>query len=139
MASADYVADTSVFARLTKPAVAAQFAPLAATGKVAVCSPVAFEIGFSARTHEDYKSVADRLSSFPFLRVTDADHRRALDVQAELVARGQHRALSLVDALVAAIAEARDLTVLHYDRDFEHVAAITGQPQRWIVPPGTAD
>lgn len=139
MASAAYVADTSVFARLAKPAVAAQFAPLAATGTVAICSPVAFEIGFSARNLDDYRTVADRLTSFPFLAITDADHRRALDVQAELAARGQHRALSLVDALVAAIAEARDLTVLHYDDDFELVAAITGQRQRWIVPPGTAD
>nr|MBA3289797.1 hypothetical protein [Acidimicrobiia bacterium] len=101
MASADYVADTSVFARLTKAAVAAQFAPLAATGKVAICSPVAFEIGFSARNHDDYQTVADRLTSFPFLAVTDADHRRALDAQAALAARAQHRALSLVDALVA--------------------------------------
>ena len=107
MASADYVADTSVFARLAKPFVAAQFATLAATGKVAICSPVAFEIGFSARNLEDSRTVADRLTSFPFLAVTDADHRRALDVQAELAVRGQHRALSLVDALVAAIAEAR--------------------------------
>lgn len=139
MASVDYVADTSVFARLAKPAVAARFAPLAATGKVAICSPVAFEIGFSARNLQDYQSVADRLTSFPLVAVTDADHRRALEVQAELAARGQHRALSLVDALVAAVAEARDLTVLHYDKDFELVAAITGQPQHWIVSPGTAD
>lgn len=139
MAAIDYVADTSVFARLGKPPVAAQFAPLAATGKVAICPPVAFEIGYSARNRDDYEAVADRLASFPSLVVTDADHRRALDVQASLARRGQHRALSLVDALVAAIAEARELTVLHYDSDFELVADITGQPQHWIVPRGTAD
>jgi predicted nucleic acid-binding protein len=62
-----------------------------------------------------------------------------LEVQASLAARGEHRALSLVDALVAAVAEVRDLTVLHYDRDFELVAQITGQPQQWIVEPGEAD
>ena len=71
--------------------------------------------------------------------VTDADHRRALEVQAALSARGQHRALSLVDGLVAAAAEARGLTVLHYDADFELVGAITGQATEWIVERGTAD
>jgi predicted nucleic acid-binding protein len=47
--------------------------------------------------------------------------------------------VSLVDALVAAIAESRQLIVLHYDTDFELVAAVTSQRQQWIVPPGTAD
>jgi hypothetical protein len=40
---------------------------------------------------------------------------------------------------VAATAEVRELTVLHYDADFELVARVTGQEQAWIVPRGTAD
>ncbi len=71
--------------------------------------------------------------------MTEADHRRGLEVQEALSAKGQARALSLVDALVAAVAEARELTVLHYDADFELVSEITGQPNEWIVPRGTAD
>jgi hypothetical protein len=31
------------------------------------------------------------------------------------------------------------LTVVHYDRDFEFIAAITDQPHEWIVPRGTID
>jgi predicted nucleic acid-binding protein len=139
MPSVEFVVDTSVFARLTKPVVAARFAPLAATARVAICAPVAFEVGYSARSDDDYVAITNRLASFPSLPVTDADHRRGLDVQASLAARGEHRALSLVDALVAAVAEARDLTVLHYDRDFELVSQVTGQPQEWIVEPGVAD
>jgi predicted nucleic acid-binding protein len=134
-----YLADTSVFARLAKPPVIAAFAPLAAEGRVGMCAPVAFELGYSARTPQDYLEVSSRLSSFPPVPTTDADHRRALDVQAILAARGQHRALSLVDALVAAVAEARDLVVVHYDADFELVAEATGQAQEWVVPRGTAD
>jgi len=134
-----YLADTTVFARLAKPRVAAMFAPLAAEGRVAVCAPVAFELGFAARSPDDYQTLADRLLSFPSLPTTDADHRRALEVQAALASESAHRALSLVDALVAAIAEARDLVVLHYDADFELVARITGQDQEWVVPRGTAD
>lgn len=139
MPSVEFLADTSVFARLSKPVVAARFAPLAATARVGICAPVAFEIGYSARSHHDSVAVTERLGSFPSLPVTDGDHHRALDVQASLAGRGQQRALSLVDALVAAVAEARGLRVLHYDSDFELVAEVTGQPHEWIVPRGTAD
>jgi len=139
MARTLYLADTSVFARLSKPGVSAAFAPMVAKAQVAICSPVAFELGYSARNAEDHQALSDRLPAFPMAQVTEADLRRALDVQALLAARALHRALSLVDGLVAAIAEARELTVLHYDADFELVAEITGQRQLWIVARGTAD
>ena len=139
MAVIRYLADTSVFARLTKPAVAAAFAPLAARREVALTSPVAFELGFSARDPHDYREIADRLASFPAVPTTEADHQRALEVQASLAARSHHRALSLVDSLVAATAEAKHLTVLHYDADFELVSQITGQDHQWIVARGSVD
>jgi predicted nucleic acid-binding protein len=139
MARLQYLADTSVFARLSKPVVAAAFAPRAAEGSVGLCAPVAFELGYSARNHDDYTALTDRLLAFPVITVTDADQRRSLELQAALSAKGQHRALTLVDALVASAAEARDLTILHYDADFELVAQITGQPHEWIVDRGTAD
>ena len=134
-----YLADTSVFARLTKPSVTAAFAPLTAGGQVALCSPVMFELGYSARNPNDYRALVDGLSAFPPVPVTDADHRRASEVQGALATSGQHRAISLVDGLVAAIAEARDLIVLHYDSDFELVAEVTGQETEWVVPRGSVD
>ena len=116
------------------------FAPLAANGHVAVCAPVIFGLGYAARSPSDYRVLIDRLVAFPPVPTTDADHRRALETQAALAARSRHRALSLVDALVvAAVAEARGLTVLHYDAEFELVAEVTGQPHHWVVPRGTAD
>ncbi|MFI5266296.1 MAG: PIN domain-containing protein [Chloroflexota bacterium] len=139
MARELYVADTSVFARLSKPVVAAAFAPLAAEGKIAVCAPVAFELGFAARNPGDYAELMNRLLSFAWVPTADGDHRRALQVQAMLAAQSKHRALSLVDALVAAAAEARGLTVLHYDADFELIAELTGQAHTWIVPRGMVD
>lgn len=139
MARRRYLADTSVFARLTKAAVVAVFAPLAAEGRVGVCGPVAFEVCYSARNSADYVALSDRLRSFPAIAITNADHERALEIQAALAERGQHRALSLVGALVAASAEARDLAILHYDADFELIAGITGQAHEWIVPRGSAE
>ena len=80
-----------------------------------------------------------RIDAFESAPVTEGDHLRALELQSLLASRGHHRALSLVDALVAAVAESRSLTVLHYDADFELVSRITGQPTQWIVEPDTAD
>ena len=81
MARAEYLADTSVFARLTKPGVAAAVSPLAAQGLIALCAPVIFELGFSARNRDDHDAVMDRLSAFASAPVTDADHGRAIEVQ----------------------------------------------------------
>ena len=139
MARATLLADTSVFARLSKPSVAAAVAPLIAEGHVAVCAPVIFELGFSARNAADHEALLRGLDAFESVPMTDGDHRRAIDIQGRLAERGAHRAASLVDVLVAAVAENRDLTVLHYDADFETIAGITGQAHRWVVERGTAD
>ncbi len=53
---------------------------------------------------------------------------RATEVLTLLADRGQHRAPSIPDLLIAAAAELADLTVLHMGKDFEIIAAITGQP-----------
>ena len=45
----------------------------------------------------------------------------------------------LIDLIVAATAESSGLVVLHYDADFERIAAVTRQKQRWVVPRGSID
>src|SRR5579883_3137366 len=139
MARELYVADTSVLSRLSKPEVSIAFDELDDEGKIAICGAVMFELGHSARGPADYDALMRGLSAFAVFPTTDGDQRRALDIQAALVRRGQHRGISLADALVAAVAESRGLTILHYDADFELIAAFTGQPQQWIVPRGAAD
>lgn len=44
------------------------------------------------------------------------------------MAQGQHRPPSVADLLIAAIAEAAGLGVLHVDKDFDLIGAVTGQP-----------
>jgi predicted nucleic acid-binding protein len=39
--------------------------------------------------------------------------------------------------VLAAVAERADLAVLRYDRDFEHMAAVTGQSIEAVVPLGS--
>lgn len=61
---------------------------------------------------------------------------RALDVQHELARRGQHR-LPIPDLIIAAAAEGAALTLLHYDADFEGIAAVTGLGHEWIASRGS--
>lgn len=54
-----------------------------------------------------------------------------------LTAKGLRRSAGAVDLLVAATAEPKGLTVLHYGKDFGTVASVTGRPARWPAPPGS--
>jgi hypothetical protein len=42
-----------------------------------------------------------------------------------------------MDLLTAAAADHYRASVLHYDADFDHIAAVTGQTVDWIVPRGS--
>lgn len=79
---------------------------------------------------------ADALASRG-VRVLDPVTNRARQVQRELAQRGQHRGPGVPDLLVAATAEVHGAVVVHYDHDFDIIAAVTDQPVEWIVPPGT--
>jgi predicted nucleic acid-binding protein len=62
-----------------------------------------------------------------------------LDAYVELQATRQLAGISLTDAIVAATATRHSLPVLHYDRDYERIAALNCMdfvPRR-ILPPGT--
>ena len=48
-----------------------------------------------------------------------------------------HRRVKRPDLLIAAAAESARMTLLHYDADYDVIAALTGQPTRWIAPRGT--
>lgn len=139
MALRRYLADTSAITRLHKPAVAAVLEPLLDARQLAICAPVEFELRFAAPNPDAYREIVDELLGLPGVPVHEGTFREALDTQARLAERGQWRALSMVDLLVAAAAHAAGLTVLHYEADFDLVAETTGQPTEWVVAPGDAD
>jgi predicted nucleic acid-binding protein len=64
---------------------------------------------------------------------------RAIKVYRELAHQGgaHQRSVGHGDLLIAAAAETAGVELLHYDEDFDRIAAITGQPTSWIVPRGT--
>lgn len=113
--------------------------PRIAAGRVSICVLTELEVVYSARSRADHERI-ERDVLAPLTRVITpvAAETRAREIQAALVARGQHRAVAIPDLMVAAVAQVEGLTVLHYDGDFDLIAAITGQPTEWVVPPGTA-
>jgi hypothetical protein len=134
---ANWLVDKSAL-RPHVPAFADVLIPRIAAGRVAVCLVTELEVGYSARSTKDFERTRDDVIG-PLIPV-GMPYRaedRAREIQAELVARGQHRAVAISDMLVAAIADVEGLTVLHYDGDFDIVAEVTGQPMEWIVSPGT--
>jgi predicted nucleic acid-binding protein len=137
--SAYFLADTSAVARIAKPMVGARLRPLMEAGLVARCAVTDLEAGVSARSGPDWGRTRSARSSWPNAVIDGSVLDRALEVQGELACRGLHRSVKIGDLIIAAAAERGGLVVLHYDRDFDRIAGITGQPAEWIVPAGSAD
>jgi predicted nucleic acid-binding protein len=135
-----YLVDTSAQARSKHPAVRTVIAGLIVDRAAATCITVDLEAGYSGRDLADVRTIAERRRSlYVVLPITEAIAERARDVQVRMAARGHHRAAGVIDLLTAAVAEQHNAVILHYDADFEHIAAITGQPQLWVAPRGTLD
>jgi predicted nucleic acid-binding protein len=139
VSSERYLLDKSALARWPKPLVGAVLDELSDRGVLAVCGAVEIEVIQSARTAQDAQRARDLLRGFDWLVMPDEVWDRAADVQIQAVHRGIHRALSMADLLIAATAERHGASVLHYDGDYDMIAAITGQPTAWVVHAGAVD
>lgn len=132
-----FLIDKSVLARYPKPVVRTVVEPLHIAGLLAVCGAVELELLHSARSKADAERIREELQGFDWLPTPDEVWDRALEVQTRLISDVGWRALSVADLVIAATAERSGATVLHYDADYDMIAAVTGQPMRWVVPRGT--
>lgn len=125
-----WLIDKSALVRLGASADAVEWANRIERGLVRMTSMTLLEVGFSARSAGDLRRAfgSAPLRSMPVEYLTPAIEDRAIEVQAILAERAQHRAPSIPDLLIAAAAELAQLTVLHVDKDFELIAEVTGQP-----------
>jgi predicted nucleic acid-binding protein len=133
-----HLLDTSVLTRLREPAIRASIEPRAERGELARAGICDLEIGYSARDDAEWDRLANAVEAFELVETTVEHLRRARQVQRMLAAR-QQRGRKVPDLLVAAAAEARALTVLHYYADFDRIAAVTGQSCEWVLPAGAVD
>jgi predicted nucleic acid-binding protein len=131
-----YLVDMSALARAANPLIGERLRRLSEFGLLAMCSIVDLEVLYSARSREDYDAIVDELAGFEHIPIDETVLDRARSVQRSLASIGQHR-LPIPDLIIAAAAEVGGATVLHYDRDFERLSAVTGQAHEWVTAPGS--
>jgi predicted nucleic acid-binding protein len=133
---AKYLAHKSALARVGHPRVIGKLGPLMEEGLVATCAIVDLEVLFSARSRRDYEAIRQERLAFEDVPIDPDVLGVALDTQRRLARHGKHR-LAINDLMIAATAQRAGLVVLHYDEDFERIAAVTHQKHEWVAPRGT--
>ena len=126
----DWLIDKSALVRLASSSDAAEWAARIERGLVRITTVTRLEAGYSARSGPDLRAGLQQppRGAMPVEHLTPATEDRAVEVLTLLADRGQHRAPSIPDLIIAATAELAGLTVLHLDKDLEIIASITGQP-----------
>jgi predicted nucleic acid-binding protein len=130
----EWLADKSALVRLAASPDAAEWATRIQRGLVRITTVTRLEVGYSARSGPDLRAGLRRppISVMPVEYLTPAIEDRAVEVLGLLADRGQHRAPSIPDLLIAATAELGGLTILHCDKDYDLIAEVTGQDSQWL-------
>jgi predicted nucleic acid-binding protein len=134
------LADTSAWtASARDPDLRHSFDESLAAGEIATCGAVMFELLHGARNAQEFSAIRTSLELLPGCPLGNREWHRALDVYETLAHQDglHHRRVKHLDLLTAAAAESAGVPVVHYDADFDVIAAITGQPTRWIAPRGS--
>jgi len=131
-----WLIDKSALVRLAASSEATEWAARIERGLVRISTLTRLEVGYSARSGDDLRTglSSPPLRSMPVEYLTPSVEDRAVQVLTMLADRGQHRAPSIPDLIIAATAELAGLTVLHRDKDFEVIAAVTGQTVERLSP-----
>jgi predicted nucleic acid-binding protein len=124
-----WLIDKSALVRLAESPDAAEWAARIERGLVRITTVTRLETGYSARSGSQMRAgfLRPPLSSMPVEYLTPAIEDRAVELLTLFADRGQHRAPSIPDLIIAATAELAGLTLLHLDKDFDLIAGITGQ------------
>jgi predicted nucleic acid-binding protein len=131
----DWLIDKSALVRLGSSPDSDDWASRIERGLVRITTVTRLEVGHSARTGADLRAGLREqpVSAMPVEYLTPAIEDRAVEVLTLLADRGQHRAPSVPDLIIAATAELAGLTVLHCDKDFDLITSVTGQPAEWLI------
>ena len=131
----DWLIDKSALVRLGSSPDSEDWASRIERGLVRITTVTRLAVGYSARSGADLRAGLREppVSAMPVEYLTPAIEDRAVEVLTLLADRGQHRAPSVPDLIIAATAELAGLTVLHCDKDFDLIASVTGQPAEWLT------
>jgi predicted nucleic acid-binding protein len=113
-----WLVDKSALVRLSASDDAELWVDRLGRGLLRIATVTLLEVGFSARSGPDLRGASRRppLSLMPVEFMTPAAERRVVEVQLMFADQGRHRAPSVPDLLIAALAERAGLTVLHLVR-----------------------
>jgi hypothetical protein len=136
--------DHSVWARATDGRLTGaprkRFDSALADGELWTCPPSLLEMRYSARDGGQFAAIARELDALNHAPLTTETAQSALAAQAELAKTPSisHR-VKPVDLLIAAIAAAAEIGVLHYDHDYDTIAAQTTLvfPSVWVAQRGS--
>jgi predicted nucleic acid-binding protein len=123
-----WLIDKSALVRLADSPHAAKWAERINDGFVHLSTITRLEVGYSARSGADLSKAMSSppISKMPIEGLTPAVEELAWQTLQLLAKKGQHRAPSLADLMIAATAQLCGFTVLHLDKDFELISKATG-------------
>jgi len=107
------------------------------SGRVLVCDLVVLELVRVAPNQQRAGELATRLAAFDAISMPRSLWSRAREVQLLMAASGDHRRVPPPNLLIAATAELATAPLVHYNRDYERIAAVTAQEHVWFVPDGS--
>lgn len=121
-----FLVDTSVWIEVFRKPSRFRLESVAELEEVATCLPVIQEVLQGFREEGAFRIAREAMYSLPV--VESPLRREAFDQSVSLYRQARNAGLtprSGVDCLIAACALMNDLTVLHYDRDFDLLAQVS--------------
>lgn len=122
-----------------EPAIGEVLADAVAADELAITEPILLEYLNGARNLAEYERFSIGFGAARLLPAAAEDWARALEVHHALavIGAGHQRSVRIQDLVIGAVAERHAVPILHYDEDFDRIAAITGQPTTWVAPRGS--
>jgi hypothetical protein len=131
-----YLFDTSVWIRTKHPLIAPDWEAALRNDQLAVSPIVAFEIFYEAQNQTDFEELERELDALRQAPLTAGILRTARQALHDLSAKASHR-IPFQDALIAATAADKHMTVLHYDGHYDLLSEVLGFESRWVAEPNS--
>ncbi|MEZ5290940.1 MAG: PIN domain-containing protein [Vicinamibacterales bacterium] len=127
--------DTSAWIELLRRPQRLTLDDLRGAGEIVTCLPVIQEVLQGIPDDRAFADIRESMLAWP--RVDDPLGLDVIDRATQIYRQARRLGLTVrssVDCLVAASALARDLTVVHCDRDYDAIARVTGLRHENLAP-----
>ncbi len=101
-----------------------------------VCDLVVLELVRLSPNERRAQEVSQRLSAFELVPMPGHLWEDTRNLQLAFASDGDHRRVPPTDLLLATTARHAGVELIHYDRDYERIAAVSDLKHQWFVPDG---